>query len=102
MTETHEFGIVGFGKIGQGLSRQALEKGMRVVGFDIASIPRDLQEAGLAFAIGAFVGTSTQNVDECWRVFSLSQALHESAVLVARAPSDRARQVRPRRRVGRV
>jgi len=50
MTETHEFGIIGLGKIGRALSGQALEKGMRVVGFDIAGIPRDLQEAGLVAA----------------------------------------------------
>ena len=42
-----DFGIVGLGKMGGGLARQALEKGMRVVGYDPAGIPEELKDLGL-------------------------------------------------------
>jgi 6-phosphogluconate dehydrogenase len=42
-----EFGVVGLGKIGGGLARLALEKGMRVVGSSRSGAPRELVDAGL-------------------------------------------------------
>lgn len=42
-----EFGVVGLGRMGANLSLQALEKGMRVVGFDIKGIPEELTNAGM-------------------------------------------------------
>ena len=46
-SKTEEFGIVGLGKMGAGLAQQALDKGIRVMGFTLAGEPRDLVEAGL-------------------------------------------------------
>ncbi len=42
-----EIGIVGLGRMGGGLCRHALEEGVRVVGFDRASVDRELLDAGL-------------------------------------------------------
>lgn len=42
-----EIGIVGLGQIGGNLARQALEKGIRVVGFDPKDVARDLIQNGL-------------------------------------------------------
>ncbi len=42
-----EFGVVGLGKIGGGLARLALDKGMRVVGSSRGGAPRELVDAGL-------------------------------------------------------
>src|SRR5919199_1676852 len=42
-----EYGVVGLGRMGGNLSRQALEKGSRVVGFTRHSAPPDMIEAGL-------------------------------------------------------
>jgi 6-phosphogluconate dehydrogenase len=42
-----EFGVVGLGRIGGGLARQALDKGLRVVGWSRSGAPADLVEAGL-------------------------------------------------------
>jgi len=42
-----EFGIVGLGRMGANLALQALEKGMRVVGFDIKKVPEELIRAGM-------------------------------------------------------
>jgi len=42
-----ELGIVGLGKMGGGLARQALERQMRVVGASRRGAPRDLLQAGL-------------------------------------------------------
>src|SRR5262245_27208101 len=42
-----EFGVVGLGRMGGGLALQALEKGMRVVGFDSRGAPADMVKAGL-------------------------------------------------------
>jgi 6-phosphogluconate dehydrogenase len=42
-----EFGVIGLGRMGGNLSRQALEKGMRVVGFDKGPIDDDLLNLGL-------------------------------------------------------
>ena len=42
-----EFGVVGLGRMGANLSLQALEKGMRVVGFDIKGVPEELTNAGM-------------------------------------------------------
>lgn len=48
MTETKkEYGVVGLGRMGGNLARQALEKGIRVVGFARKGAPADLVEAGL-------------------------------------------------------
>ena len=42
-----EFGVVGLGRMGANLSLQALEKGMRVVGFDLKGASEELTEAGM-------------------------------------------------------
>ena len=42
-----EFGVIGLGRIGGNLARQALEKNMRVVGFAQGGAPDDLVDAGL-------------------------------------------------------
>jgi 6-phosphogluconate dehydrogenase len=48
MTEVEdEYGVVGLGRMGGNLSRQALEKGIRVVGFTRHGAPPDMIEAGL-------------------------------------------------------
>lgn len=47
MANSVEFGVVGLGKIGGGLALQALDKGMRVVGFDIQGASEELTTAGL-------------------------------------------------------
>ena len=46
-TKKLEFGIVGLGKMGANLSLQALEKGMRVVGFTLGCAPAEVIKAGL-------------------------------------------------------
>lgn len=45
-----EFGVVGLGRIGGNLALQALEKGMRVVGFDLQAPSEELVQAGLIVA----------------------------------------------------
>ena len=45
-----ELGLVGLGRIGGGLAHHALERGMRVVGFDRQGPPRALLDAGLVAA----------------------------------------------------
>ena len=48
MTEAKkEYGVVGLGRMGGSLARQALEKGMRVVGFTLGGATPELLEAGL-------------------------------------------------------
>src|SRR5919202_5236409 len=48
MTEGRkEYGVVGLGRMGGNLARQALEKGIRGVGFTRHSAPADMIEAGL-------------------------------------------------------
>lgn len=42
-----EMGIVGLGRMGANLSLQALEKNIRIVGFDIKGIPDELPRAGM-------------------------------------------------------
>jgi 6-phosphogluconate dehydrogenase len=42
-----EFGIVGLGRMGANLALQALEKGIRVVGFDVKKAPDELARAGM-------------------------------------------------------
>ncbi len=42
-----EFGVVGLGRMGASLALQALDKGMRVVGFDVKKVPEELTRAGL-------------------------------------------------------
>ena len=46
-SETQEFGIVGLGRIGGNLARQALEKGLRVVGHTRGGARQELLRAGL-------------------------------------------------------
>ncbi len=45
--KTFEFGIIGLGKMGANLARQALGKGMKVAGFTLEGAPADLVRAGL-------------------------------------------------------
>lgn len=42
-----EFGVIGLGRMGANLALQALEKGMRVVGFDIKGVPEELSRIGM-------------------------------------------------------
>ena len=42
-----EFGVVGLGRMGGGLARQALEKGLRVVGASRSGAPKELLASGL-------------------------------------------------------
>jgi len=42
-----EFGIVGLGRMGANLALQALEKGIRVVGFDVKRAPAELTRVGM-------------------------------------------------------
>jgi len=42
-----EFGVVGLGRMGGNLALQALEKGMRVVGYERTAISEELSKAGL-------------------------------------------------------
>ena len=42
-----EFGLIGLGRMGGGLARQAIEKGFRVVGYASDPAPADLKAAGL-------------------------------------------------------
>ncbi len=46
-TSQREFGVVGLGRMGGGLAQQALEKGMKVAGFELHGAPRELLAAGL-------------------------------------------------------
>ncbi|MBA3617851.1 MAG: 6-phosphogluconate dehydrogenase, partial [Rubrobacteraceae bacterium] len=51
MTEArNEYGVVGLGRMGGNLARQALEKGIRVVGHTLEGAPPDMVEAGLVEA----------------------------------------------------
>ena len=48
MTEAmREYGVIGLGRMGGNLARQAMEKGMRVVGFTRHDAPADMIESGL-------------------------------------------------------
>ncbi len=48
MTEAKkEYGVVGLGRMGGNLARQALEKGMRVVGSTRGGAPQEMIDAGL-------------------------------------------------------
>jgi 6-phosphogluconate dehydrogenase len=47
MTTETEFGLVGLGRMGGSLALQALEKGLRVVGYDPKTPPPSIVEAGL-------------------------------------------------------
>jgi 6-phosphogluconate dehydrogenase len=46
-TYTREFGVIGLGRMGGNLARQALTKGMHVVGLTLEGAPADLVRAGL-------------------------------------------------------
>ena len=50
MEAKNEYGVVGLGRMGGNLARQALEKGIRVVGFARRGAPSDMIEAGLVEA----------------------------------------------------
>ena len=45
-----EFGVIGLGRMGGNLSLNALEKGIRVVGYDIRGASQELLRAGLVEA----------------------------------------------------
>ena len=47
-TATREFGIVGLNRMGGGLVLQALEKNIRVVGFDTHGASTELTGAGMS------------------------------------------------------
>ncbi len=47
MDAKKEFAVIGLGKMGGNLVRQALEKKMKVVGFTLGSAPADLLQSGL-------------------------------------------------------
>lgn len=50
--QVNALGIVGLGRMGGGLARQALEKGMRIVGHTIGGASADLRKAGLVECAG--------------------------------------------------
>ncbi|MFQ5873135.1 MAG: phosphogluconate dehydrogenase (NAD(+)-dependent, decarboxylating) [Dehalococcoidia bacterium] len=50
-----EFGVVGLGRMGANLALQALEKGIRVVGFDVKKVSEELIRAGMV-EIGGLEG----------------------------------------------
>src|SRR5919199_758353 len=50
MEAENEYGVVGLGRMGGNLARQALEKGIRVVGLARRGAPADMIEAGLVEA----------------------------------------------------
>src|SRR5919202_1659039 len=50
MEAKDEYGVVGLGRMGGNLARQALEKGIRVVGYARRGAPADMIEAGLVEA----------------------------------------------------
>jgi 6-phosphogluconate dehydrogenase len=62
-----EFGIVGLGRMGANISLQALEKGMRVVGFDIKGVSQELKAAGMLEVYGP--GGFRQNLSSLRVVF---------------------------------
>ncbi len=41
-----EWGLIGLGKMGGNLALQALEKGMKVTGYDLKKAPEELLKAG--------------------------------------------------------
>src|SRR5215211_4271568 len=47
MEVRNEYGVIGLGRMGGNLARQAMEKGTRVVGFTRHGAPADMIEAGL-------------------------------------------------------
>jgi 6-phosphogluconate dehydrogenase len=47
-TPQEELGIIGLGRMGGNLALQAIEKGLRVVGFTIGGVPQSLLTAGVA------------------------------------------------------
>ncbi len=47
MEARNEYGVIGLGRMGGNLARQAMEKGTRVVGFTRHGAPADMIEAGL-------------------------------------------------------
>ncbi|MDP9409017.1 MAG: decarboxylating 6-phosphogluconate dehydrogenase [Actinomycetota bacterium] len=48
MTEArYEYGVVGLGRMGGNLALQALERGIRVVGYTLEGVPPDMVEAGI-------------------------------------------------------
>ncbi|MBI2478133.1 MAG: hypothetical protein HYV60_05650 [Planctomycetia bacterium] len=55
MTVAQEFGIVGLGRMGANLALQALENGLRVVGYRAKGAPEELVRAGL-IEIREFMG----------------------------------------------
>src|ERR1700734_2211550 len=50
MENAREFGIIGLGKMGANLSLQALEKGIRVVGYTLEGVSAELKNAGMVDA----------------------------------------------------
>jgi 6-phosphogluconate dehydrogenase len=46
-TDRREFSVVGLGRMGGNLSLHAMDKGIRVVGFDLHGAPAELTQAGL-------------------------------------------------------
>ncbi|MBI2118468.1 MAG: decarboxylating 6-phosphogluconate dehydrogenase [Elusimicrobia bacterium] len=47
MSVKKEFGVIGLGRMGGNLARQAIKKGMRVVGFTLEVTPKDIVSSGL-------------------------------------------------------
>jgi 6-phosphogluconate dehydrogenase len=48
--ESEELGIIGLGRMGANLALQAVEKGLRLVGFDLNGASQELQNAGVVAA----------------------------------------------------
>ena len=66
MSEKLEFGVIGLGRMGGNLSRQALEKGIKVAGYTQGKIDEDLLRMGLV---------STQSIEELRKNLSAPRAI---------------------------
>lgn len=63
--ERDEYGVVGLGRMGGNLARQALERGIRVVGHTLEGAPPDIAgELGLPYALVGFPVNYTTGVAE--------------------------------------
>ncbi len=47
MSEHNQFGVIGLGRMGANLALQAMEKGLKTVGYTLGDFPEDLKKAGM-------------------------------------------------------
>ena len=55
---SQEFGVVGLGRMGGGLALQAVEKDIRVVGYDVRGVSEDMRKAGIVDGGNSYWGDS--------------------------------------------